>query len=347
MPFVEGLVDVLRLALFAVVLLFVLSLPGLLLAPSLTTWTYVLVIAGLTILVAGLLFFKRRGLEGTEVAGSFPKVAVRPYWLLLYAIGIAIHVVVTTGLLLFFVSAASQIIFALGGSPSPGLWANFEAAARVVALGLLAAPLSLGLIFLRVRYHEKRNSTSRSTPSSSRERVAEVARREDWIAQNHMGSIVLIKPGALRTLIIRAGHLALGLLLRVTARKGYLGNMRTVHFAHWAFLNNGSRLLFLSNFDHSWGSYLDDFIEKASKGLTIAWGSSVGFPQARFLILDGAAHGRLFKTWALASRSVSRFWYSAYRELTVDQIERNHRLANGLRAASLVSARHAEWMRDL
>src|SRR3546814_16314780 len=58
-------------------------------------------------------------------------------------------------------------------------------------------------------------------------------------------------------------HLGLGLLLRVKATDGYLGSMRTVHFAPWAFLNNCSRLLFFSNFDHSWGSYLDDFIEKA------------------------------------------------------------------------------------
>lgn len=345
-PFVEGLVDILRLALFAVVVLFVLSLPGLLLAPSLSTWTYVLVIAGLTVLVVGLLFFKRRGLQGTEVAGDFPKVLFRPYWLVLYAVLIAIYVVVTTGLLLFLVSAASQVIAVLGGTPNPGIWANFEASARVVGLGLLAAPLSLGLVLLRVRYHEKRDST-REAPDLDPERVAEMARREDWIAQNHMGSIVLVKPGALRTAIIRAGHLGLGLVLRVTARNGYLGNMRTVHFAHWAFLNNGSRLLFLSNFDHSWGSYLDDFIEKASKGLTLAWGSGVGFPPARFLILDGAAHGRLFKTWALASRSVSRFWYSAYRELTVDQIERNHRLANGLRAKTMSDIQAREWMRDL
>jgi hypothetical protein len=157
-----------------------------------------------------------------------------------------------------------------------------------------------------------------------------MVRREDWVAQNHMGSIVLIKPGVLRTVIIRAGHLGLGLLLRVTATDGYLGSMRTVHFAHWAFLNNGSRLLFLSNYDHSWESYLDDFIEKAHTGLTLAWGCGVGFPPTRFLIYDGASHGRRFKNWALASRAVSRFWYSAYPTLTVDQIERNNRIANGL-----------------
>ena len=48
-------------------------------------------------------------------------------------------------------------------------------------------------------------------------------------------------------------------------------------------------------------------------------------------MLDGASHGRQFKNWALASRTVSRFWYSAYPDLTVDQIERNNRIANGLR----------------
>jgi hypothetical protein len=162
-----------------------------------------------------------------------------------------------------------------------------------------------------------------------------------------MGSIVLIKPGILRSIVIHAGHLGLGLFLRVTAHNGYLGSMRTVHFAHWAFLNNGSRLLFFSNFDHSWGSYLDDFIEKAAKGLTIAWGSGVGFPPARFLVLDGAAHGRQFKNWALASRAVTRFWYSAYRDLTVDQIERNHRIANGLRPDRLSEKEARAWMRDL
>jgi hypothetical protein len=123
--------------------------------------------------------------------------------------------------------------------------------------------------------------------------------------------------------------------------------MRTVHFAHWAFINNGSRLLFFSNFDHSWDSYLDDFIEKAHVGLTLAWGCGVGFPPTRFLIYDGASHGRRFKNWALASRAVSRFWYSAYPTLTVNQIERNNRIANGLRKPSLSPEEASEWIRDL
>ncbi len=105
--------------------------------------------------------------------------------------------------------------------------------------------------------------------------------------------------------------------------------------------------MFFSNFDHSWGSYLDDFIEKAHGGLTLAWGTGVGFPPTRFLVLDGASHGRQFKEWALASRAVSRFWYSAYRDLTVDQIERQVRIATGLRKAKLSDKEAVLWVRDL
>jgi hypothetical protein len=123
--------------------------------------------------------------------------------------------------------------------------------------------------------------------------------------------------------------------------------MRTVHFAHWAFINNASRLMFFSNFDLSWESYLDDFIEKAHAGLTLAWGSGVGFPPTRFLVLDGASHGRKFKTWARHSMAVNRIWYSAYKDLTVDQIERNVRIADGLRKPALTPEEAAAWARDL
>jgi membrane protein implicated in regulation of membrane protease activity len=218
--------------------------------------------------------------------------------------------------------------------------------ARVVVLGFASIAFTAPAIVLWLRWLERRDS-SHDEPPVDRQLLREMARREDWIAQNHMGSVVLVKPGVLRTALFRAGHLGLGLVLRAIATNGYLGSMRTVHFAHWAFVNNGSRLMFFSNFDHSWESYLDDFIEKAHGGLTLAWGSGVGFPPTRFLVLDGASHGRKFKAWARHSMAVSRFWFSAYRDLTVDQIERNARIADGLRKARLTPQEAEAWVRDL
>jgi len=212
------------------------------------------------------------------------------------------------------------------------LWTYDGAAPSVlwtIILGVFSLIATLPAIVLWLRWLEQHDS-SQYAADIDPAKVAAMARHEDWVSQNHMGSIVHIR-----------------LLLRVKATEGYLGSMRTVHFAHWAFLNNSSRLLFFSNFDQSWGAYLDDFIEKAHSGLTLAWGCGVGFPPTRFLIYDGASHGRLFKNWALASRSVSRFWVSAYPHLSVDQIERNYRVAKGLRARTLSAEDATAWVRDL
>jgi len=218
---------------------------------------------------------------------------------------------------------------------------------RAVIVGLYTAfVVSLPTVIIWLRWLERRDS-HHDAPSIDPRELRKMTQLEDWIPQNHMGSVVIVKPGILHTALFRAGHLGLSLVLRVLATDGYLGSMRTVHFAHWAFVNNGSRLMFFSNFDHSWDSYLDDFIEKAHGGLTLAWGSCIGFPSTRFLVLDGASHGRQFKAWARNSMRVSRFWFSAYPNYTVDQIERNARIAAGLRAADLTSDAAAVWARDL
>ena len=50
----------------------------------------------------------------------------------------------------------------------------------------------------------------------------------------------------------------------------------------------GDQLVFFSNYDGSWESYLEDFITKAHKGQTAAWSNGRGFPPTRYLINGGA-----------------------------------------------------------
>jgi hypothetical protein len=52
----------------------------------------------------------------------------------------------------------------------------------------------------------ERRDASQDAPPVDPKMLREMARREDWIPQNHMGSLVLIKPGVLRTIMVRAGH---------------------------------------------------------------------------------------------------------------------------------------------
>jgi len=335
-PPAERLADLGRLALFAIVALICLTAPSLALSFVMSTTRFLILIGGLTALLAVLVFRIRKPRPGEEAAGHLDLFKLLLGQAPLIFVGLVVYAFAASAILILLILGIS------GWAPDRAWQETF----RAVLLGLAGLPLDVILLALWLRFLERRDS-SHDAPQTDELTLREMIRREDWIAQNHMGSIVLIKPGVLRTTLIKAGHLALGLLLRVKATSGYLGSMRTVHFAHWAFLNNSSRLLFFSNFDHSWDSYLDDFIEKAHGGLTLAWGAGVGFPPTRFLVLDGASHGRQFKAWALASRTVSRFWYSAYRDLTVDQIERQARVALGLRKKTL-NAREAEtWRQDL
>ncbi len=85
------------------------------------------------------------------------------------------------------------------------------------------------------------------------------------IVQNHMASITIVKPGWLRRTALWSVLWAVNLLARARATHGELSGIPSIHFAHWSMIDNGRRLLFLSNFDGSWENYLDDFIDKAAR----------------------------------------------------------------------------------
>ena len=219
-------------------------------------------------------------------------------------------------------------------------------------LGKLALLIPLGAVIIvlpaaaRLRWLENRDP-SYDAPKLDQAVRRALAGREDFIAQNHMISIVPVKPSVLRTILAREVLRALGHYVRLFCRDGYLGSMRTIHFAHWAFLDNGARLMFHSNYDGSWEGYLDDFIERAHRGLTLAWTPGVGFPPSRWLFRGGASEGSKFKAWARHSMSESQFWFSAYKQYSVNDIERHARLANGLRRPTLNGKEARAWAIDL
>lgn len=332
----ENVGDWVRLTVFVVAAVFLLSVPGLVLSLAMPWVRYLILLAVVFVGIAMLLKKIGVALPGTEVVTkfSFLKLFVKmlPPLALFVLFYLVIAVAIGTPLAMLMIGIGFDL--AWRGVATWLLW------------GLASAPVTIAILVLWLRVLERRDA-SQDAPPVDPKMLREMARREDWIPQNHMGSLVLIKPGILRMILIRAGHRGLGLVLRIKARDGYLGSMRTIHFAHWAMVNNKSRLMFFSNFDQTWESYLDDFIEKAHAGLTLAWCCGVGFPPTRFLVKDGASHGRQFKEWARHSMTVSRFWYSAYKDLTAEQIERNFRIAMGLRKRTLSDKEAALWINDL
>jgi hypothetical protein len=167
---------------------------------------------------------------------------------------------------------------------------------------------------------------------------------EDRGVQNHLASLTTVKPGLFRRLTLRVVLWGANLAAR-TSIQGTLAGIPSIHFAHWALVDDGRRLLFLSNFDGSWESYLDDFIDRASFGLTAIWTNTVGFPKTQFLVGRGARDGVAFKAFARSQQAPTRVWYSAYPSLTVQQVDRNSSIRAGLAATPATPAALTAWLR--
>jgi len=160
--------------------------------------------------------------------------------------------------------------------------------------------------------------------------VREQQQNEDILPTNHMVSVVHLQTDAPRLWAKRCGFGLLKALVILKFNKGHLGPIDTIHFAHWAFLNDNRRMLFVSNYGGGWDSYLDDFTLKAAPGLTLAWAHSKGFPKSWFMLLSGAAQGPEFIDYARRSMVPTLVWYKAYPGLSAPNIMRNRRIRLGL-----------------
>lgn len=139
-------------------------------------------------------------------------------------------------------------------------------------------------------------------------------------AQNHLISYTTIKPGKLRYAALRLVLFFTGLTIALKGKRGELSGITTIHFARWLIIDK-YRLLFLTNYYGTWDSYLDEFIDQASGGLTGIWTNTVGFPRSQWLNGGGAKLEQRFKIYARRSQVQTLYHYQAYPDLSVDQIE--------------------------
>jgi hypothetical protein len=235
-----------------------------------------------------------------------------------------------------FVRSDPQWSWIAGVGPRETLAQKLSAWFKLIAVAVLLVvllPVAVILILLWalvLRYKESTDSVQ--TEAADSDNVQKLLDTENRTAsvQNHMSSITIVKPGWLRRTTLRAVLWAINLQARALATHGTLSGIPSIHFAHWSMIDNGRRLLFLSNFDGSWENYLDDFIDKASAGLTGVWSNTLNFPRTYFLIFGGATDGPRFKAVARDSQIVTNVWYSAYRDLTVQGVDNNSSIREDL-----------------
>jgi Dyp-type peroxidase family len=226
-----------------------------------------------------------------------------------------------------------------GGSGFALAGAAFASFACAATLGL---EVLCGYLAYRKLRELERTDPEDVMPESVEARNALLA-LEDKCEQNHLIVLTQLKPGALRRFTLRLAFLAVRQAVQDVFAPGKLANIGTIHFARWILLPGTSQLLFLSNYGGSWESYLEDFIIKAHEGLTAIWSNTRGFPRAKNLFDEGATHGSLFKTWARRHQLPTRFWYTAYPDLTTSRIRTNAAIRRGL-AAARSEADAANWL---
>ena len=173
------------------------------------------------------------------------------------------------------------------------------------------------------------------------QRLTALRRREDDLAQTHLVSVTEVRPSAVRLATLRCVLFVIHWAARILYNPRGLFNTQSIHFARWTILP-GRRLLFISNYDGSFGGYLGVFATLGAGGVSAIWGNTLGFPRTFLLYLDGARDEQRFKARARASQIESALWYRRYPRLSVSTIERNARLRDDLARFSRLGFRVPE-----
>jgi hypothetical protein len=251
-----------------------------------------------------------------------------------------------------------------------------------VALALLAYEvLRTAVLDWRARLRQEPPAPAQPPPLDARaERLRErIQAREDRQEQNHLTLYVQLKMGLLRRLTLRLVLFGWNYLAKTWFTEGTLAGIEGIHFARWVLVDDGWKwwpppnkdgrprrlsflrkrrgLLFLSNYDGSWEAYLDNFIDRASLGLTTIWCNTQGFPKTRLhwnatgrfpyvSISMGAQREEEFKHWVRQHQLPTTVWYSRHPDQSVSNIRRNRDIRS-LSTAGLDPRRRRTWLQWL
>lgn len=157
--------------------------------------------------------------------------------------------------------------------------------------------------------------------------------------QNHYVSLTNVKDGWYRQWLLLLALTIVNFLARYKDNQGTLGGIPTIFSARWALIDNGRRLLFMTNYSGAWDSYLNEFSELASViGVNMIWTNTyiatdnpryrpgIRFPRTELFTGRGARATLPFKAYVRRSQLETLVWYGAYRELSVVNVSENGRI---------------------
>lgn len=196
----------------------------------------------------------------------------------------------------------------------------------LVLLPIWLPILIVWMLILHFFYERKDVNFTKKRSQLNNDFLDDLEKYEDWQNQNQFTQLVDMKEGKIRLISIKAMFMLSNFLIKFIFNQGKLMGIPTIHFAKWVMFEKNSRVLFFSNFDGSWQQYLGDFIDNSGWGLTGIFSNTKVFPKTNFLITGGAYKEEYFLAWSRNSELVTNYWYSAYPDLSIKNVNNNSRI---------------------
>jgi hypothetical protein len=218
----------------------------------------------------------------------------------------------------------------------------------VPLIGLAALPLLIALLPLLIYQLRSRETTDPEIcPRPQSADLLALQELEDRDVTNQYTALGAVKPGLFRRWLVTLVLVLIDYGCRHIFTRGHLARVQTIHFAHWAFLDNKTRVVFTSNYDGSHQGYMDDFINKVHWGLNLVFSNGLGWPRTRWLILGGARLEQKFKHFQRRHQVPTQVWYKAYPGLTLADLTRNQCIRAGLEQDQMTDAEVINWLKLL
>jgi hypothetical protein len=246
-----------------------------------------------------------------------------------------------------YVAGCPSLAWAWKPPAPPSLRFRAGEAIHMVAVPLVLAPLMPVLLLVLpvwavlLRLDERHDQPFTERPTLRH--LEEVANYEDFAAQNPFAVVGFVRPGLLRQLTFRAVMFLTDYGVRHIFTHDSLAGVKTIHFARWVPIDGWRRMTFATNYDGAVEAYNDDFINIIWWGLNATFGNAMGYPPTRWLLFGGAKLEEQFKATIRCHQVPVPAWYTAYPELSADNIENNAQIRAGLRG-DMSPAEAERWL---
>jgi hypothetical protein len=210
---------------------------------------------------------------------------------------------------------------------------------QIVILYILGAVGFLIVIYLLITsFITREKNITAPRPTNFHIRAAAATQLRPVL--NEMTAAAPLKKGILRKYFYASS-------LRVVHFLGSIFmNVPTVSSIRWLVVNDKKRLLFLSNFTNTTDFYVRDFLNGGTpRGVNFIFSNDMGFPDSKFMFRDGITKDpEGYMNAVHTGQQPTGFWYAHQPNLTVDMIQRNRKIRNGL-FKKMNNPEAVEWLK--